>query len=71
MTKSYMRGHEIYFSSLGVWLYSDNNEPADDSRPCKKCGNYPTIEGFDHCIGELKNVSSACCGHGIEEPYNK
>ena len=40
-----------------------------DQRPCKKCGKFPTEEGFDYCLGYIKGATSACCGHGIENPY--
>lgn len=42
----------------------------DDGGPCEKCGNKPTIEGHDACIGTLPNIMNACCGHGgRNEPY--
>lgn len=33
---------------------------------CAKCGEGPTKEGHDGCIGTLpdKDVMNACCGHG-------
>ena len=32
---------------------------------CAKCGELPTIEGHDGCLGVLAgNVMNACCGHG-------
>ncbi|MBK5254328.1 MAG: hypothetical protein JJE03_07740 [Peptostreptococcaceae bacterium] len=68
MIKSHSRGHEIYFDGVN-WRYSDNDSIEDDSRACKHCGNYPTKEGYDSCKGHIKGAKSACCGHGIEEPY--
>lgn len=68
MIKSYSRGHEVYYDG-GRWRYSDTNEIYDDSRPCKRCGKYPTKEGYDACTGYIKGVTSACCGHGAEEAY--
>jgi len=62
------RGHQIYYDGV-VWRYVDTNEIDTDSRPCKKCGRMPTKEGYDACIGHIEGASSACCGHGIEEPY--
>lgn len=42
----------------------------DDGGPCKACGDKPTIEGHDACIGTLPNIMNACCGHGgRNEPY--
>jgi hypothetical protein len=29
----------------------------------------PTSEGYDACLGFIPGVESACCGHGVEEPY--
>jgi len=31
---------------------------------CGHCGLKRTTEGHDGCIGTLKNVMNACCGHG-------
>jgi hypothetical protein len=31
---------------------------------CTHCKKYRHKEGFDGCIGKLKNVMNACCGHG-------
>lgn len=29
----------------------------------------PTKEGYDACLGHIAGVKSACCGHGVEEPF--
>ena len=68
MTKSYSRGHEIYYDGID-WRYSDDNSIHDDSRPCKKCNCYPTIEGYDACLGKIEGVIHACCGHGVGMEY--
>ena len=68
MVKSYSRGHEIYHDGI-EWRYLDDNSICDDSRPCKKCNCYPTEEGYDACIGEIKGATHACCGHGVEKGY--
>jgi hypothetical protein len=34
---------------------------------CGHCGLKRTPEGHDGCIGTLKNVMNACCGHGENE----
>jgi len=68
MIMSYSRGHKIYYKN-NVWRYIDNNELIDKERPCKKCGKMPTPEGYDACLGYMAGIKSACCGHGIEEPY--
>lgn len=31
---------------------------------CLHCNKSRTVEGHDGCIGTLKNVMNACCGHG-------
>lgn len=68
MTTSYLRGHEIYYDGKD-WRYKDNNQIADDSRPCKRCGRLPTPEGYDACLGYIKGAFSACCGHGVTDSY--
>ncbi|MBH1941655.1 hypothetical protein I5677_12200 [Mobilitalea sibirica] len=68
MTKSYSRGHEIYYDGTD-WRYTNNEKVIDEHRPCKKCGRTPTPEGYDACLGHIDGASSACCGHGIENPY--
>ena len=70
--KSHCRGWEIKYENER-WVFSDNNEPCktDNRRPCKRCNRFPTKEGHDACLGELPGVISACCGHGIKEPYIK
>lgn len=68
MITAYSRGHKIYFDGA-FWRYIDNGEIEDDSRPCVLCGKMPSVEGYDPCLGYLLGVKSACCGHGIEKPY--
>ena len=65
---SHSRGWEIYFDGAN-WCYSDNHKISDDSRPCKRCGRMPTKEGYDACLGFIDGANSACCGHGVEDPY--
>jgi len=70
MIKSYQRGHEIiYNAKQGKWIYADNGEGVEIERPCKRCERMPTVEGHDACLGELKDVSFACCGHGVQKSY--
>ena len=65
---SFLRGHTIeYFE--GHWYYVDTGELTDNERPCIRCGQLPTPEGYDACLGYLYNVEYACCGHGVAEPY--
>jgi hypothetical protein len=68
MIISHSRGHEIYYNGK-EWRYRDTNEICNDDRPCKKCGRYPTVEGYDACLGHVFGAKSACCGHGVENGY--
>jgi len=34
---------------------------------CNECGELPTLEGHDFCLGELPGLMNACCGHGDKE----
>lgn len=34
---------------------------------CLYCEKHRTPEGHDACVGTLKNVMNACCGHGENE----
>lgn len=61
-----LRGHPIYLDG-DIWRYADNKEPTVatwHTRPCGSCGEFPTKDGHDPCLGVLANVSNACCGHG-------
>jgi len=64
--RAYSRGWPIEYA--GGWVYSDTKEPVGE-RPCKRCGCNPTPEGHDACLGTISYCKSACCGHGVEEPY--
>lgn len=64
MITSQCRGHEIYFDGT-EWRFVENNQVMDNKRPCKKCGQYPTKEGYDFCLGYIEGAKSACCGHGL------
>ncbi|KKM15019.1 hypothetical protein LCGC14_1700300 [marine sediment metagenome] len=65
------RGHPIQMID-DVWVYSDTKESVASrkDRPCGSCGLANTAEGHDGCLGALKNLMNACCGHGnIREAY--
>jgi hypothetical protein len=64
--RAHSRGHDIEY--LNGWVYSDTKEPIKKERPCNKCGQLPTNEGYDACLGYIKGIKSACCGHGIGKP---
>lgn len=60
------RGYDIEEIN-GKTFYCDTKEPTIDtweSRPCGHCGKHLTKEGHDGCLGTLKGVMNACCGHG-------
>jgi hypothetical protein len=64
--KSYLRGYEIEYLN-NQWVYSDTKESTaqtHEERPCGFCGKACTKEGHDDCLGTLKGVMNACCGHG-------
>jgi hypothetical protein len=48
-------------------LHSTNEVVKDDNSNllCPKCNKPPCPNGEDSCLGHLKNVIYACCGHGI------
>lgn len=67
MIKSYERGWRTILIN-GSWFYEDNGLPVTNSRACKRCGMKP-VDGRDACMGFISNIKSACCGHGVQEPY--
>lgn len=71
MSNEHWRGNPIYLdASCGEWRFTDSNRPVRDchqDKPCGKCGQMPTAEGHDPCLGELPGVVNACCGHGRRE----
>lgn len=68
--KSCSQGYDIEFDiGKSIWIYSDTKEGISHTKECRKCGYKPTLEGYDSCVGFLKGVISACCGHGVENPY--
>lgn len=72
MTHSTLRGHDIEFVN-NEWIYSDTKKPTIytfNSRPCGHCDKHNTPEDHDACLGELKGIMNACCGHGVvKEAY--
>lgn len=66
--RAYSRGWPIEWNE-NQWIYSDTLEPDDGMRKCRKCGRIPTPDGYDACLGYIEGVKSACCGHGVKEPY--
>ena len=52
------------------WINSETRKPFDNKRACRRCGRKPTPEGYDACLGHIDGVTSACCGHGVENQYH-
>jgi len=66
--KSHDRGWPTFFDG-SRWRYQDTGELVNHLRRCKRCGQPPTSEGHDACLGHLDGVAFACCGHGVEPGY--
>ena len=77
MLRTFLRGWEVEWtgnwiicgdgevvSRGGKWVYCDTGEEWRDQRPCRKCGRFPTPEGYDACLGYIPGAKSVCCGHG-------
>lgn len=62
-------GNKIYYDEKDEeYKYLTSDCIAE--RPCKRCGEHPTLDGHDYCLGNLgNNVTSACCGHGIRRGF--
>lgn len=67
MAKAYSRGHGLFYTDK--WYYLTDGSIFDNSKACKKCGHHPTKEDHDYCLGTLKGVKHACCGHGVKNGY--
>jgi len=65
------RGNRLtYNEETDKYYYDDGTEyQYNDKVPCANCGEAPTKEGHDACLGTLKGVEFACCGHGVEPGY--
>lgn len=67
------RGHSIELMSDDEWVYSDTKESVrltHESRTCGHCNQPRTVEGHDMCLGELRGIMNACCGHGeVNDAY--
>jgi len=67
---SLTRGWKIFWDfAKQKWFYADTGKSADIERSCKRCGKFPTPEGHDACLGYIKGVESACCGHGVSKAF--
>jgi len=66
--KSYVFGHPVFYKN--GWKYVDNSQSVgSEIRKCPRCQRFQTVKGHDPCIRDLKDVKSACCGHGVEPGY--
>jgi hypothetical protein len=72
----YFRGHPVVeVQGKDGEHFADDLTPTVDQhgvsveRPCVQCGAVADPDGPDPCVGMLPDVVSACCGHGVEEPY--
>jgi hypothetical protein len=72
MVKSKLNGYEVEHNGK-EWVFSDNKESTiatHKDRPCGNCLKFPIKEGtesYDACIGKVKGLMNACCGHGCEK----
>ena len=68
MTASaHLRGIQVFYID-NEWRYADG-AIAELRKPCARCKQPPTPEGYDACLGYMSGAISACCGHGVEAPY--
>ena len=65
----YKRNHPYFYDQEEIEYYLDTAEDTSEPRPCTMCGEMPTEEGYDACLGMLPGVDAAWCGHGVEEGY--
>jgi len=64
----YLRGHLVFQDTDGKWYYADTRENVKKTpRPCKRCGAHFPLGKVDPCLGKLRGVKFACCGHGVSQ----
>lgn len=71
MVTAYLFGHLVFWHvHAQSWCYYDTGGLVVGSLPrrCPKCREFPTTEGHDPCLGTVRGVVGACCGHGVQEP---
>jgi hypothetical protein len=59
------RGHEIEYVHGCRWQFVDRFPLRE--RPCAACGQQVGFGAPDYCLGKLRGVRAACCGHGRSE----
>jgi hypothetical protein len=68
--RHHRRGHPIVSFARGPWRWAATGRflkmgSNPDDPACVLCGQPPTVEGYDACIGYIPGAVSACCGHGV------
>lgn len=65
MSRTEINGNEITSKDGENFFYSSDNKTVDwyNIRKCPACGKKQTKEGHDACLGTLRGVRFACCGH--------
>ena len=62
-------GHAVVEYGDSKWKWVDSGEEVTQeskrTRTCVRCGQLPTTDGHDACLGSLPGVRHACCGHGF------
>ena len=72
IAKAWSRGNKIMTLSGRYWIYTIDGKSLDkENKQCVRCGERPTKEGHDACLGTIDNISYACCGHGVNKSYYK
>ena len=65
--KSKFKGYDIIYVN-DEWVFCDTGEPTvGNKRCCGSCSRDSTKEDHDGCLGTLKGVMNACCGHGVTD----
>lgn len=73
MAISTKRGHPIFYDAFyRGWFWFEDGTPIHIEKPCARCGQPPTADGIDACIGgKIDGMVSSCCGHGVTEGIYK
>src|SRR5690242_5711459 len=72
--RGYLRGNPVSWDAEAhTWRYASDGVPVDPdtaNRPCPQCGEPPTADGYDACLGAgVAGATGACCGHGVHPGY--